>query len=67
MPQLTEEYFVESFISGLQEENRQVLKLLSPKTVEGAFKRAKYCAQGNKGYKLRKLVENKQVCWASIL
>lgn len=53
-PQLSDEYFVESFISGLQDEIKQVLKLLSPSSVEGAFKRAKYCAQGNKILQTRK-------------
>lgn len=45
MPHLSEDYFVECFISGLQEDVKQVLKLLSPNSIKGAFKSAKYCAQ----------------------
>lgn len=50
MPQLCEEYFVDCFISGLQEDVRQVTKLLSPSSIEGAFKRAKYCAQSDSSF-----------------
>lgn len=45
MPQLTEDYYVECFISGFEEDVKQVLKLLSPSCVEGAVKKAKYCVQ----------------------
>ena len=46
IPQLSEDYFVECYISGVQEDAKQVLKLLGPATVEDAMKKARLCAQG---------------------
>lgn len=45
---------MECFVSVLQEDVKQVLKLLSPNNVEGAFKRARYCAQGSNALQGRK-------------
>ena len=52
IPSLTEEYFLESFIGGMQAEVQQVLRILTPKSREEAYKKAKYLEQtrrGNKG------------------
>nr|XP_017233486.1 PREDICTED: uncharacterized protein LOC108207560 [Daucus carota subsp. sativus] len=51
IPSLTEEYFLESFIGGMQAEVQQVLKILTPKSREEAYKKAKYLEQTRKGHK----------------
>ena len=38
LPQLTEDYFVECIISGLQEDLRKTIKFLTPTTMESALK-----------------------------
>lgn len=45
LPQLTEGFFVECFISGLTAEIRNAMLLLAPDTVESAFRKAKQCAE----------------------
>ena len=52
IPSLTEEYFLDSFIGGMQAEVQQVFRILTPKSREEAYKKAKYLEQtkrGNKG------------------
>lgn len=44
LPLLTEEYFLESLISGLQGEVKDTLRMLGPTSVEQAFKKARTCA-----------------------
>lgn len=43
MPDLTEEYFVECFVGGLQDKIKETLKLLAPLTVDQAYRQAKKC------------------------
>ncbi|XP_017241605.1 uncharacterized protein LOC135152094 [Daucus carota subsp. sativus] len=49
IPSLTEEYFLESFIGGMQAEVQQVLRILTPKSREEAYKKAKYLEQTRRG------------------
>lgn len=43
MPELTEEYFVECFIGGLQDQTKETLMMLAPSTVDQAYRQAKQC------------------------
>lgn len=45
LPSLTEEYFLENFIGGLQGEIKGMLRLLEPSTLEQALKHARYYEQ----------------------
>nr|XP_017226343.1 PREDICTED: uncharacterized protein LOC108202460 [Daucus carota subsp. sativus] len=47
MPELTEEYFVESFIGGLQDQIRDTVRMLAPSSIDQAYRQAKqYVASG---------------------
>ena len=47
MPELTEEYFVESFIGGLQDQIRDTVRMLAPSSIDQAYRQSKqYVASG---------------------
>lgn len=58
MPFLTDDYFVECFIGGLQAEIREALKMLNPGTVVQAYRVAKQCEV--KGGNAKKVKEKQE-------
>lgn len=42
MPSLTEEFFVESFMGGLQKDIKEVVRLVETNSVDQAYKKARY-------------------------
>ena len=57
IPSLTDAYFLESFIGGMQKEIQQDIRILTPKTREAAYQTARYLEQIRSGNEK----ENQQV------
>lgn len=48
MPQLTEEFFIESFLCGLETDIKNAVMMLAPVTVEAAYKKARQYVESKK-------------------